>query len=56
MRKRGPVLAVPLLLLAMAAGATAGAADVRYTVPEEGSSSIGPKGAPVTIVEFVDYQ
>ena len=45
-----------LLLLPLLAAGTAGAADVRYTVPEEGSASVGPKGAPVTIVEFVDYQ
>ena len=34
----------------------AGAADVRYAVPPGDSPSIGPANAPVTIVEFLDYQ
>jgi protein-disulfide isomerase len=34
----------------------AGAADVRYAVPSGDSPSIGPANAPVTIVEFLDYQ
>ncbi|MBI5905427.1 MAG: hypothetical protein HZB86_07725 [Deltaproteobacteria bacterium] len=55
MRRWSSALVLPLLLLAAFFG-PAGAADVRYTVPEEGSASIGPKGAPVTVVEFVDYQ
>jgi len=45
-----------LLLLALLAAAPAAAADVRYTVPPGDSPSIGPANAPVTIVEFVDYQ
>ena len=40
-----PLLAVP-----------AGAAEVRYSVPPGDSPSIGPPNAPVTIVEFLDYQ
>jgi protein-disulfide isomerase len=55
MRKWSPGLALLLLLTALAAGPTS-AADVRYTVPEEGSATVGPKSAPVTIIEFVDYQ
>lgn len=34
----------------------AGAADVRYDVPAGDSPFIGPANAPVTIVEFLDYQ
>jgi protein-disulfide isomerase len=41
------------LLAAVPAGA---AADVRYAVPAGDSPSIGPANAPVTIVEFLDYQ
>ena len=36
--------------------APAGAADVRYAVPAGDSPSIGPANAPVTIIEFLDYQ
>lgn len=48
-----PALLVLLLLLS---ASPAAAADVRYTVPPGDSPSIGPANAPVTIVEFVDYQ
>ena len=48
-----PVLWMALTLLAMS---PAGAADVRYAVPADDSPSIGPASAPVTIVEFLDYQ
>ena len=44
------------IALTLIAAAPAGAADVRYAVPAEGSPSIGPANAPVTIVEFLDYQ
>lgn len=44
------------IALTLIAAAPAGAADVRYAVPTEGSPSIGPANAPVTIVEFLDYQ
>ncbi len=33
-----------------------GSAETRYTIPLEGSPSIGPKDAPVVLVEFLDYQ
>jgi protein-disulfide isomerase len=55
MRCRISRLALPLLVLLLAA-APAAAADVRYTVPAGDSPSIGPANAPVTLVEFVDYQ
>lgn len=32
------------------------AQEQRFTVPLEGSPSLGPENAPVTIVEFVDFQ
>ena len=44
------------IALALLAAVPAGAADVRYTVPAGDSPSIGPANAPVTIVEFVDYE
>jgi hypothetical protein len=28
----------------------------RFTVPLENSPSLGPRDAPITIVEFIDYQ
>jgi hypothetical protein len=31
-------------------------AGQRYDIPIEGSPSWGPEDAPVTIVEFIDYQ
>ena len=44
------------IALALLAAVPAGAADIRYTVPAGDSPSIGPANAPVTIVEFLDYQ
>jgi protein-disulfide isomerase len=44
------------MALLLFAAVPAGAADVRYTVPVGDSPSIGPANAPVTLVEFVDYQ
>jgi len=31
-------------------------AENRYDIPLKGSPSWGPEDAPVTIVEFIDYQ
>ena len=42
--------------LTLLAAVPAGAADVRFAVPAGDSPSIGPANAPVTIVEFLDYQ
>jgi protein-disulfide isomerase len=44
------------IALTLLAVAPAGAADVRYAVPAGDSPSVGPANAPVTIVEFLDYQ
>ena len=43
------------LALPAAAGAQ-GAEEKRYQIPLENSPSIGPADAPVTIVEFLDFQ
>lgn len=43
----GPVVEAPV---------TAERKFVRYDVPSEGFPSIGPKDAPITIIEFSDYQ
>jgi len=45
-----------LMVLSLLVAVPAGAAEVRYTVPPGDSPSIGPPNAPVTIVEFLDYQ
>ena len=55
MKSRAPRLAAGIVLSLLAA-VPAGAADVRYAVPAGDSPSIGPSNAPVTIVEFLDYQ
>jgi hypothetical protein len=44
------------IALTLLAAVPTGAADVRYAVPVGDSPSIGPANAPVTIVEFLDYQ
>ncbi len=43
-------------LLLMLAAIPAGADNARYVVPAGNSPAIGPANAPVTIVEFLDYQ
>ncbi len=32
------------------------AVEKRYNIPIDGSPFVGPEKAPVTIVEFIDYQ
>jgi len=45
------------LFLAVAVFAfTAAAQEKRFDVPLEDSPSLGPANAPVTIIEFIDFQ
>jgi hypothetical protein len=44
------------IALTLLAAVPAWGAEVRYVVPAGDSPSIGPANAPVTIVEFLDYQ
>jgi protein-disulfide isomerase len=48
-----------VLLAALALPVAAGAQGVdekRYQIPLENSPSVGPADAPVTMVEFLDFQ
>ena len=53
MKKIIPLTISLLLLLFLT---VASAADKRVTVPLGDSPSMGPENAPVTIVEFIDFQ
>lgn len=55
MRKLTWAVLAALLVLPAAAGAQPADAK-RYQIPVENSPSIGPADAPVTIVEFIDFQ
>ena len=48
------LLAISTLLLLFLTAVSA--ADKRITVPIGESPSMGPENAPVTIIEFVDFQ
>lgn len=51
------LIALAAMLLAAVPVPEASAADIkRYDVPVDGSPSIGPAKADITIIEFIDYQ
>jgi hypothetical protein len=47
-------LALVVLLVQIAC--LASAQEKRFSIPIDGSPSLGPADAPVTIVEFIDFQ
>jgi hypothetical protein len=51
LRRVQVLFAIVLLYPAISYGA-----EKRYDIPIEGSPSMGPENATVTIVEFLDYQ
>ena len=54
--KRIALLVLVVALALPAVCGAQGAAEKRYQIPLENSPSIGPADAPVTIVEFLDFQ
>ena len=50
------LLALALTAALAASAWPAAASDDVYDIPVDGSPYIGVKGAPVTIIEFIDYQ
>lgn len=48
-----PFLSFFLLVLLLS---PAVAEEKRYTIPLDGSPALGPANAPVTIIEFIDFQ
>jgi hypothetical protein len=46
----------PLLLAAFLLAFPVLAQEKRFSIPLEGSPSLGPADAPVTIIEFIDFQ
>ena len=55
MKRLLSLLFIAALALPAAAGAQ-GTEEKRYQIPTENSPSIGPADAPVTVVEFLDFQ
>jgi hypothetical protein len=50
------VLSLTMTMFVLLFGTLAFSADKRVTVPIGDSPSMGPENAPVTIVEFIDFQ
>ncbi len=47
---------IAVLLLFLLLGGFAAAEEKRYSVPINDSPSLGPSNAPVTMIEFLDFQ
>ena len=45
-----------VVLIALVITSAAFAEEKRFTVPLDNSPAMGPENAPVTIVEFIDFQ
>ena len=45
-----------MVILLLLVAAVSFAAEKRISVPIEDSPSLGPNNAPVTIIEFIDFQ
>ncbi len=52
----GRALTAALVLFFFTVALPAGAEEKRYDVPLGDSPVYGPSGAPVTIIEFIDFQ
>jgi hypothetical protein len=50
------ILPLTISLLLLLFGTLAFSADKRVTVPIGDSPAMGPENAPVTIIEFIDFQ
>ena len=50
--KQGFLFAYMLICLPLSASSE----ETRYTIPISDSPSLGPENAPITIIEFIDFQ
>lgn len=53
---RHVLVLITVSLVSLLVAAVAFAEIKRYDVPLQGSPSCGPENAPITMVEFLDYQ